>query len=73
MSIEDGQASRASARGEPMSYAQRRATYNREVQALKKKYETPSNIWIVKPGANSNRGYGITVCHSLNEIKRLVN
>lgn len=56
-----------------MSYAQRRATYNREVQALKKKYETPSNIWIVKPGANSNRGYGITVCHSLNEIKRLVN
>ena len=70
-SVDDGQASRASA-GEQMTYAQRRAIYNQDVEALKKKYETPSNIWIVKPGANSNRGYGITVCHSLNEIRRLV-
>lgn len=27
------------------------------------------NIWIVKPGENTNRGNGITVCYSLDDIK----
>jgi predicted butyrate kinase (DUF1464 family) len=31
------------------------------------------NIWIVKPGENTNRGKGIYVCGSLPEIKSLVN
>lgn len=29
----------------------------------------PANLWIVKPGENSNRGNGITVCNSLDQIK----
>jgi hypothetical protein len=30
------------------------------------------NIWIVKPGENTNRGFGIIVTKDLNEIKQLV-
>ena len=30
------------------------------------------NIWIVKPGENSNRGHGITVCSKLREIKSII-
>lgn len=32
----------------------------------------PNNIWIVKPGENSNRGNGITVCSTLKEIKSIL-
>ena len=28
----------------------------------------PKNIWIMKPGENSNRGQGIFVCNTLREI-----
>ncbi len=28
----------------------------------------PKNIWIMKPGENSNRGTGIFVCNTLREI-----
>ena len=28
----------------------------------------PKNIWILKPGENSNRGNGITVCSTMREI-----
>jgi hypothetical protein len=27
------------------------------------------NVWIMKPGENSNRGTGITVCYSFEEIR----
>ena len=30
------------------------------------------NIWIVKPGENTNRGNGIEVCSDINQIKKLV-
>jgi hypothetical protein len=30
------------------------------------------NAWIVKPGENTNRGNGITVCLDLNEIKAIL-
>lgn len=30
------------------------------------------NAWIVKPGENTNRGNGITVCLDLNEIKTIL-
>ena len=30
-------------------------------------------IWIVKPGENSNRGNGISLCNSLEEIDKLLN
>lgn len=33
---------------------------------------TKRNIWIVKPGENTNRGQGITVLKDLDEIKALI-
>jgi len=30
------------------------------------------NIWIVKPGENTNRGVGIDVCSKLREIKKII-
>ena len=41
-------------------------------KASKDKAITPGNIWIVKPGENSNRGNGITVCSTLSEIKSIL-
>lgn len=35
-------------------------------------FKIPKNIWIVKPGENSNRGNGIQVCSSLQEINNIV-
>ena len=32
----------------------------------------PKNIWIVKPGEETNRGRGINVCSELSQIKELV-
>eukprot|EP01022_Parablepharisma_sp_SALTPOND_P009352 TRINITY_DN1388_c0_g1_i1.p1 TRINITY_DN1388_c0_g1~~TRINITY_DN1388_c0_g1_i1.p1 ORF type:complete len:898 (+),score=49.97 TRINITY_DN1388_c0_g1_i1:2615-5308(+) len=32
-----------------------------------------STVWIVKPGENTNRGNGITVCQSLDEINNILN
>jgi tubulin--tyrosine ligase len=29
-------------------------------------------LWIVKPGENTNRGCGITVCRELSQIKEIV-
>lgn len=42
---------------------------NREI---KKKAERKLNLWIVKPGENSNRGNGIKLCLNLAEIKSIV-
>ena len=37
-----------------------------------KKYEESSyNVWIIKPGENSNRGNGINVSNDLKEIHRI--
>jgi hypothetical protein len=33
------------------------------------KVKIPKNIWIMKPGENSNRGTGIFVCNTLKEIR----
>jgi tubulin---tyrosine ligase len=30
------------------------------------------DLWIVKPGENTNRGCGITVCRELQQIKQIV-
>ncbi|CAI2367062.1 unnamed protein product [Moneuplotes crassus] len=32
----------------------------------------PHNIWIIKPGENTNRGSGITVCREFSQIKSLI-
>jgi hypothetical protein len=36
---------------------------------MKNKNSDIKNIWIVKPGEVTNRGKGITVCATLDEIK----
>ena len=33
----------------------------------------PRNIWILKPGENSNRGNGITVCNTVREVISEIN
>ena len=30
------------------------------------------NLWIIKPGENTNRGCGIQVCKELDAIKNLI-
>jgi hypothetical protein len=32
----------------------------------------PKNIWIIKPGENTNRGVGIQVAKEFNEIRDLI-
>ncbi len=42
------------------------------VREIKRRYKVPKNVWIVKPGENTNRGNGINVSSSIMEIKSLV-
>ena len=37
----------------------------------KKRKAKPTNIWIIKPGENTNRGSGIQVCNTLEQIKNI--
>lgn len=37
-------------------------------QIEKSKNKQIKNIWIVKPGENTNRGNGITVCYSIDDV-----
>ena len=41
-------------------------------QMKNKKNISEKNIWIIKPGENTNRGKGIQVVRELDEIKRLI-
>ena len=43
-----------------------------ELKSIKRRFRVPKNVWIVKPGENTNRGNGISVASSLAEIKALV-
>ena len=42
------------------------------MREIRKKYPIPLNTWIVKPGENSNRGWGISVVHDMQEVRQLV-
>lgn len=44
-------------------------TYYEKFEEQKKKKKNVRNIWIVKPGQNTNRGNGISVCYGLDDIK----
>lgn len=44
--------------------------FNKYEKAKKKKKS--KNLWIIKPGENSNRGHGIQVCKNLIEIKQIL-
>lgn len=35
-------------------------------------FRIPKNMWIVKPGENTNRGNGIQVCSTLREIENII-
>lgn len=50
------------------------AEYNRIEQEMvtEKGKKKPHNIWIIKPGENTNRGSGINVCKEFGEIKSLI-
>ena len=39
--------------------------YFRRNKEIKDSGENRLNMWIVKPGEYTNRGYGITICHNL--------
>lgn len=41
-------------------------------EIAKLKRSVPKNCWIIKPGENTNRGNGIEVSKSLQEIKRII-
>jgi tubulin--tyrosine ligase len=58
----------------PLTFHIRNGTYDEQFfrwQNLFKELELKpeSNIWIVKPGEDTNRGVGISVCSTLKEIK----
>lgn len=42
------------------------------IKEIKRIYRVPRNVWIIKPGENTNRGNGINVSSNLNEIRSLV-
>jgi len=46
------------------------ANFVRKYSELEKKKH--ANVWIVKPGENSNRGCGIEVANKLSEIRQLI-
>lgn len=43
-----------------------------EMREIRIKHPVPLNTWIVKPGENSNRGCGINVVHTLQDVRKLV-
>ena len=49
--------------------------YDRDrIETLKrdgKRKPKPTNIWIIKPGENTNRGSGIRVCNTLEQISSI--
>ena len=39
------------------------------MREIKKKYRMPKNVWIIKPGENTNRGNGIDVASTLSDVR----
>jgi hypothetical protein len=39
---------------------------DQKIKDIKARYPEVRNIWIVKPGENTNRGNGIEVCSDIN-------
>lgn len=66
----------------PLTYHIQEGSSDIQFEAFNKQYQDfmneddskqkLQNIWIVKPGENTNRGNGITVCNSLEQIVNLV-
>ena len=69
----------------PLTYHIKDGLADREFSKFEETYNNPSghpdlakyptmgnNIWIVKPGENTNRGCGITVCREFSAIKNII-
>lgn len=63
----------------PLTYHITQGDHDPEFQKFEEHYKAisgksteDSNIWIVKPGENTNRGNGITVCSNLGQIKTII-
>jgi len=48
------------------------AEYYNEVRAKIKRSGNGRNIWIIKPGENTNRGCGIEVASDFGEISEII-
>lgn len=57
----------------PSTYLIKNGQEDEEYFKLKRFHESNSgSIWIVKPGENSNRGSGITLCSTMIEIDKQI-
>lgn len=69
----------------PLTYHIKDGLADKEFAKFEDTYNNPSNcpdltkfpcmgtsVWIVKPGENTNRGCGITVCRELTQIKQII-
>lgn len=57
---------------EDQSYFKFLKYYYSRAKEIKANNSKCKNIWIIKPGENSNRGNGISVCLNLEEIKTIL-
>lgn len=58
-----------------LDYYNKRTEELRELEKNRDKKDKKKpllNLWIIKPGELTNRGYGITVCNDLNEINKII-
>ena len=46
--------------------------YKRFVEVFNEEKDSEHNVWIIKPGENTNRGHGITVANDLAQIRAIV-
>lgn len=57
----------------PLTFHIRKGTEDAEFQTFNQAFIENPGLWIIKPGERSNRGNGITICKSLEEIKDVIN
>jgi hypothetical protein len=43
-----------------------------EIKVIRREFPVTRNTWIIKPGENSNRGFGIAVGHLMPQLRGLV-
>ena len=54
----------------PVTFHIKKGTNDPEFRQLVDCFEEyPNSVWIVKPGENSNRGYGICILENLKDIE----
>lgn len=57
----------------PLTFHIRKGTEDPEFQNFSQAFIENPGLWIIKPGERSNRGNGISICKSLEEIKDVIN